>query len=192
MPNTLLQQWDRAFKRSAPDAIPASFANGNDKKGQQVLNSFRDTNVAMFAGLPVTSDNPMPSSRQFTHLGGIYEAFRLGDTGSNVGSAAITDNSLSNTSSQADLITLSNFARVGDKFDQIQKNNTLYNSGEVVEGAVMENMVRNNFRFGDAENNSRRWKHATNMSGTNTVGGRYGMRITATDSLDTFNSVGER
>ena len=30
------------------------------------------------------------------------------------------------------------------------------------------------------------------MSGTNTVGGRYGMRINATDSLDTFNSVGER
>lgn len=192
MPNTLLQQWDRAFKRSAPDAIPASFANGNDKKGQQVLNSFRDTNVAMFAGLPVTSDNPMPSSRQFTHLGGIYEAFRLGDTGSNVGSAAITDNSLSNTSSQADLITLSNFARVGDKFDQIQKNNTLYNSGEVVEGAVMENMVRNNFRFGDAEGNSSRWQNFTEQMASNTKEGRYGRRIAATDSLDEFSNVGNR
>ena len=190
MPNTLLQQWDRAFKRSAPDAIPASFANGNDKKGQQVLSSFRDTNVAFFADAAITSDNPMPPSRQFTYLGGIYELFRL--LGSNVGSGAVTDNSLSNTSSQADLLQPSIFYKAGDKVNQIKQNNTLYDSGEVVEGAVMENMVRNNFRFGDAENNSKRWKHATNMSATNTVGGRYGMRVNATDSLDTFNSVGER
>ena len=190
MPNTLLQQWDRAFKKSAPDAIPASFANGNDKKGQQVLSSFRDTNVAFFADAPITSDNPMPPSRQFAYLGGIYELFRL--LGSNVGSGAVTDNSLSNTSSQADLLPTSIFYKAGDKVNQIKQNNTLYDSGEVVEGAVMENMVRNNFRFGDAEGNSRRWQNFTEQMASNTKEGRYGRRIAATDSLDEFSNVGNR
>ena len=190
MPNTLLQQWHTAFGRNAPDVLAGSAANGSNTKGQQVLNSFRDTNVAFFADAAITSDNPMPSSRQFTYLGGIYELFRL--LGSNVGSGAITDNSLSNTSSQADLIPASIFYKAGDKVNQIKQSNRVYDTGEVVEGAVMENMVRNNFRFGDAEGNSRRWQNFTEQMASNTKGGRYGRRIAATDSLDEFSNVGNR
>ena len=68
----------------------------------------------------------------------------------------------------------------------------MYDSGEVVEGAVMENMVRNNFRFGDAEGNSRRWQNFTEQMASNTKEGRYGRRIAATDSLDEFSNVGNR
>ena len=190
MPNTLLQQWHTAFKRNSPDVLAGSAANGSNTKGQQVLNSFRDTNVAFFADAAVTSDNPMPSSRQFTYLGTIYELFRL--TGSNVGKGSITDNSLSNTSSQGDLLNGSTFYKAADKKGQIEQNNRIYDSGEVVDGAVMENMVRNNFRFGDAEGNSSRWQNFTEQMASNTKEGRYGRRIAATDSLDEFSNVGNR
>ena len=190
MPITLLQQWHTAFKRNAPDVLAGSAANGSNTKGQQVLNSFRDTNVAFFADAAITSDSPMPAARQFTYLGSIYELFRL--TGSNVGKGSIADNSLSNVASQRDLINGSTFFKAADKVEQIEQNSRIYNSGEIVEGAVMENMVRNNFRFGDAEGNSRRWKNFTEQMASNTKEGIGGRKIAATDSLDEFSNVGNR